>query len=303
MLSETDVTGRRMPHRRARPRARAADGFFDDLEVGQLRRPSPARGGALRRRDDADHGRHDPRLPHPGVPGSDRLYLPVEQIDAITPYSGGESPTLSKMGGADWQRTRARAKAAAGEVAAELVQLYRRRLAVEGHAFSADTPWQAEMESSFPSWRPRTNSGDRRRQGRHGGAAPDGPARVRRRGLRQDRGGRTRRLQGGAGRQPGGGARPHHAAGEPARADLRRPLRALSGPRGAAQSLPLTGPAEGGRGGTGRRQRRRRHRHAPALGRRRRLQAAGTPGRRRGAALRRHAQGGHQARWPRASTC
>ena len=82
--------------------------------------------------------------------GSDRLYLPVDQIEAITPYSGGESPSLSKMGGADWQRTRARAKAAAAEVAADLVQLYCRRLAVEGHAFGPDTPWQVEMESSFP---------------------------------------------------------------------------------------------------------------------------------------------------------
>ncbi len=81
--------------------------------------------------------------------GSDRLYLPVEQIAAITPYSGGESPTLSKMGGADWQRTRAKARAAASEVAAELVQLYRRRLAVQGRAFGPDTPWQAELESSF----------------------------------------------------------------------------------------------------------------------------------------------------------
>ena len=41
--------------------------------------------------------------------GSDRLYLPVDQIDAVTPYTGGEVPSLSKMGGADWQRTRARA--------------------------------------------------------------------------------------------------------------------------------------------------------------------------------------------------
>ncbi|HWE65938.1 MAG TPA: transcription-repair coupling factor, partial [Acidimicrobiales bacterium] len=76
-------------------------------------------------------------------------YLPVDQIEAITAYTGGETPTLSKMGGADWQRTRAKARASAGEVAEELVELYRRRLAVEGHAFGPDTPWQAEMESSF----------------------------------------------------------------------------------------------------------------------------------------------------------
>jgi transcription-repair coupling factor (superfamily II helicase) len=149
VLSETDVTGRRMPHRRARPRARAADGFFDDLEVGSFvvhRQHGVARFEGVTSRTMAGTTRDYLILQYRG---SDRLYLPVEQIEAITPYSGGESPTLSKMGGADWQRTRAKARAAAGEVAAELVQLYRRRLAVEGHAFGPDTPWQAEMESSF----------------------------------------------------------------------------------------------------------------------------------------------------------
>ena len=82
--------------------------------------------------------------------GSDRLYLPVDQIEAVTPYSGGETPTLSRMGGAEWQRTRARARAAAGEIAEELVALYRQRLAVAGHAFPPDTPWQRELESAFP---------------------------------------------------------------------------------------------------------------------------------------------------------
>jgi transcription-repair coupling factor (superfamily II helicase) len=150
VLSETDVTGRRMPHRRARPRARAADGFFDDLEVGSYvvhRQHGVARFDGVTTRTMGGTTRDYLILQYRG---SDRLYLPVEQIEAITPYSGGESPTLSKMGGADWQRTRARARAAAGAVAAELVELYRRRLAVEGHAFGGDTPWQTEMESAFP---------------------------------------------------------------------------------------------------------------------------------------------------------
>jgi transcription-repair coupling factor (superfamily II helicase) len=149
VLSETDVTGRRVPHRRARPRARAADGFFDDLESGSFvvhRQHGVARFEGVTTRTMGGTTRDYLILQYRG---SDRLYLPVEQIEAITPYSGGESPTLSKMGGADWQRTRAKARAAAAEVAAELVQLYRRRLAVEGRAFGADTPWQAEMESSF----------------------------------------------------------------------------------------------------------------------------------------------------------
>ena len=150
VLSETDVTGRRLPHRKARPRARAADGFFDDLEVGSFvvhRQHGVARFDGMTTRTMGGATRDYLILQYRG---SDRLYLPVDQIEAITPYSGGESPSLSKMGGADWQRTRAKARAAASEVAAELVQLYRRRLAVEGHAFAADSPWQAEMEAGFP---------------------------------------------------------------------------------------------------------------------------------------------------------
>ncbi len=150
VLSETDVTGRRVPHRKARPRTRAADGFFDDLEVGNFvvhRQHGVAKFDGVTTRTMAGATRDYLILQYRG---SDRLYLPVDQIEAITPYSGGESPSLSKMGGADWQRTRARARAAADEVAAELVALYRRRLAVEGHAFAPDSPWQAEMEAGFP---------------------------------------------------------------------------------------------------------------------------------------------------------
>ena len=149
VLSETDVTGRRVPHRRPRPRARAADGFFDDLEVGSFvvhRQHGVARFEGVTSRTMGGTTRDYLILQYRG---SDRLYLPVDQIEAITPYSGGETPTLSKMGGSDWQKTRARARAAASEVAAELVELYRRRLAVEGRAFEPDTPWQAEMEGAF----------------------------------------------------------------------------------------------------------------------------------------------------------
>ncbi len=150
VLAESDVTGRRVPHRVARPRARPTDGFFDDLAPGSFvvhRQHGVARYAGVTTRTVGGTARDYLLLEYRG---SDRLYLPVDQIDAVTPYSGGESPTLSKMGGADWQRTRARARAAAGEVAEELVALYRRRLAVAGHAFPADTPWQAELEASFP---------------------------------------------------------------------------------------------------------------------------------------------------------
>ncbi|HLH46747.1 MAG TPA: DEAD/DEAH box helicase, partial [Acidimicrobiales bacterium] len=150
VLSESDVTGRRAPHRRPRPRARPTDGFFDDLAPGSFvvhRQHGVARFAGVTSRTVAGATRDYLLLE---FRGSDRLYLPVDQIEAVTPYSGGDSPTLSKMGGAEWQRARARARAAAGEIAQELVALYRRRLAVPGHAFSPDTPWQRELESSFP---------------------------------------------------------------------------------------------------------------------------------------------------------
>ena len=150
VLSESDVTGRRTPHRPARPRARPTDGFFDDLAPGSYvvhRQHGVARYAGVTTRAVGGTTRDYLVLEYRG---SDRLYLPVDQIEAVTPYSGGEAPTLSKMGGADWQRARAKARAAAGEIADELVELYRRRAAVEGHAFGPDTPWQTEMEGAFP---------------------------------------------------------------------------------------------------------------------------------------------------------
>jgi transcription-repair coupling factor (superfamily II helicase) len=80
----------------------------------------------------------------------DRLYLPTDQLDQITRYVGGELPTLNKLGGSDWAKTKSRARSAAKEIAAELVQLYAARQSSPGHAFGPDTPWQAELEDAFP---------------------------------------------------------------------------------------------------------------------------------------------------------
>ncbi len=80
----------------------------------------------------------------------DRLYVPTDQLDQVTRYVGGEAPTLSKLGGSDWQRTKARARRAVREIAEELVRLYAARQATPGHAFGPDTPWQRELEDAFP---------------------------------------------------------------------------------------------------------------------------------------------------------
>ncbi|MGL1521385.1 hypothetical protein ACSTIE_23610, partial [Vibrio parahaemolyticus] len=64
--------------------------------------------------------------------------------------TGGESPTLSRLNGSEWQRTKSKVRAAVREIAQELVVLYQTRVNATGHAFSPDTPWQQEMEEGFP---------------------------------------------------------------------------------------------------------------------------------------------------------
>ncbi|MFD9247122.1 transcription-repair coupling factor [Streptomyces sp. NPDC059556] len=84
-----------------------------------------------------------------GQPG-DRLYIPTDQLEQVTKYVGGEAPTLHRLGGADWTKTKARAKKAVKEIAADLIKLYSARMAAPGHAFAPDTPWQRELEDAFP---------------------------------------------------------------------------------------------------------------------------------------------------------
>ncbi|MBP1160222.1 transcription-repair coupling factor (superfamily II helicase) [Rhodococcus sp. PvR099] len=82
---------------------------------------------------------------HPG----DRLFVPMESLDQLSRYVGGELPALSKLGGSDWTNTKRKARKAVREIAGELVQLYAARQAAPGHAFGPDTPWQKEMEDAF----------------------------------------------------------------------------------------------------------------------------------------------------------
>ena len=83
-----------------------------------------------------------------GQPG-DRLFVPMDSLDQVTRYVGGENPTLDKMGGADWAKRKGRARKAVREIAAELIKLYAARQATRGFAFSPDTTWQRELEDAF----------------------------------------------------------------------------------------------------------------------------------------------------------
>jgi transcription-repair coupling factor (superfamily II helicase) len=82
----------------------------------------------------------------------DQVFVPIHQADRLTRYIGadGAPPVPGNLGGQEWPETKRRVRQAVQEVATELLDLYARRQLAEGYAFAADTPWQAELESSFP---------------------------------------------------------------------------------------------------------------------------------------------------------
>jgi transcription-repair coupling factor (superfamily II helicase) len=150
ILSEADLTGRRRAHRAPKPRKRDTAGFFDDLKAGDHvvhHQHGVARYAGMVKRAIGGVERDYLLLEYRG---DDKLYVPSDQIDAVRHYTGGETPTLSKLGGGDWTRSKAKVRAEVEAVAQELVVLYQTRLHSKGHAFPQDTPWQAEMEDAFP---------------------------------------------------------------------------------------------------------------------------------------------------------
>ena len=147
VLAEADLTGRRRSRRRARPRQGTAG--FDDLKPGSYvvhvhhgvgryeGMVTRAIGGAER----------DYLLV--AYRGEDRLYIPSDQIHVLRPYSGGEAPSLHRLGGSDFASAKSRVRSAVQEIAQELVVLYQQRVNTPGHSFAPDTPWQSEMEDAF----------------------------------------------------------------------------------------------------------------------------------------------------------
>ncbi|RFT27565.1 transcription-repair coupling factor, partial [Gardnerella vaginalis] len=81
---------------------------------------------------------------------ADKLFIPTDQLDLVSKYVGAEIPKLNKLGGADWAATKEKARKAVQEVAQDLIKLYSARASSSGFAFSADTPWQKELEDDFP---------------------------------------------------------------------------------------------------------------------------------------------------------
>jgi transcription-repair coupling factor (superfamily II helicase) len=151
VVTEEDLFGSRR-HTRSAPRfaTRATASVADELEPGDFavhRIHGVGRYGGVVHRELAGAERDYLVLEYAS---NDKLYVPSEQVGMVAKYLGGDAPRLHRLGGSDWARATAKVKRAVKDMAGELVRLYSARMAVPGHAFGPDTPWQVELEDAFP---------------------------------------------------------------------------------------------------------------------------------------------------------
>ena len=150
LITEREITGRRRTHKSSKQPRRDNIRVFEDFSVGDYvvhEHHGIARFAGLVSQKLGGAEKDYLLLEYKG---SDRLYLPTDQIEVIRPYSAGDVPTLSRMGGVEWERTKSRVRSAISEIASDLVELYKKRINSSGRAFAKDSPWQSELEQSFP---------------------------------------------------------------------------------------------------------------------------------------------------------
>ena len=229
--------------------------------------------------------------------GGDKLFVPVENIEVLSPLRrrGRRASQLDRLGGVAWQSRKARLKQRIARHGRPADPHRRRaRSCSRGEAMSPPEGLYEEFCARFPYAETDDQlHGDRRRARRPGVGQADGPADLRRRRLRQDRGGAARRLRRGHGGQAGRGGRADDAAGAPA---LPTFTERFAGPAGADRAgCRAWSPAKEAKEIKDGARRTARSRssigtHA-LLGQERRVQGPRPGDRRRGAAFRRRAQG------------
>ncbi len=149
VIAESDLTGRRRAHRKAKTR-RQGTTAFEDLKSGNYVVHHQHGVGKYEGMVKRSIGGVERDYLLVGYKGGDKLYVPSDQIDTLRQYVGGETPVLHRLGGSDFAKSKGKVRSAVREIAQELVVLYQKRVNAEGHAFGHDTPWQREMEDAFP---------------------------------------------------------------------------------------------------------------------------------------------------------
>ncbi|MGE5620666.1 MAG: transcription-repair coupling factor [Sphingomonadaceae bacterium] len=153
VLGDGDIFGWTKAHRVVRRRSAPREAFVSDLVEGELAvhvEHGIGRYLGLQRMA-TDDGREREYLVLEYAE-TDKLYVPVDQADRVARYvgAGEERPALSRLGTSEWARAKERVKNSVRNVAKELLAVYSARQSQPGYAFPPDTPWQAELEASFP---------------------------------------------------------------------------------------------------------------------------------------------------------
>ena len=154
LLTDAEIFGwaKPKPRRPARPRPWARESFFADVREGDYVVHIDHGIGVFKGLVALVTDGFESEYLWVGYAAGDSLYVPTYQADRLSRYVGAQDrpPRIDRLGTTDWARVKARAKRAVEDIAQELLGLYSLREVVEGHAFSPDTPWQRDLEASFP---------------------------------------------------------------------------------------------------------------------------------------------------------
>jgi len=155
LLTDAEIFGYFKPEPRRRPTAKRAvtpESFFADVKPGDYVVHIEHGIGVFQGLVKLDFEGVEREYLQVDYAENDRLYVPIHQADRLSRYVGVDdrSPQLNRLGTADWNTVKRRAKRAVEEIANELLEIYAAREVASGHAFTGDTPWQNELEAAFP---------------------------------------------------------------------------------------------------------------------------------------------------------
>ncbi len=154
LLTDAEIFGwaRPLPRRAPKPRAITPEAFFSDVAPGDYVVHIEHGIGLFQGLTKLTVDGIEREYLQVDYAAGDKLYVPIHQVDRLSRYVGvgDRPPFVNRLGTTDWARVKARAKRAVEDIAKDLLELYSAREVIPGHAFSPDTPWQAELEAAFP---------------------------------------------------------------------------------------------------------------------------------------------------------
>lgn len=152
LISRREIVGAPRKKKKAYKKRKKSDLFnYQDLEVGDFVVHEIYGVGRYLGTETLELGEVTKDFIKIAYQGTDVLYVAMDEMDLVSKYigSGGPKPKLSSLGGAEWKRSKERAKKALEAIAEDLLELYAKRSKIKGHAYPPDTPWQKDFEDAF----------------------------------------------------------------------------------------------------------------------------------------------------------